>query len=483
MRFWTHRAVYTSLIAVVAVAVAVMLPIGAFTRRWLYIATPSDIVVRNAHGAFRTADDSVSTFGVLSYCHDSATQHSCQRLKYDPSIPELPFDPSCDRDHTSMKHRMNTAAAFAIIAFLLSLPLAVATVLSASASAYQRFGWGICDLVILGDGQMTRMIEMVLSWAVFFFGFIAVAVYGGTIDSWANCGQHYCDAVGSIAASNAARVQFPAGLTVTYDFLVSCGFGYSFAFVVSAVVFAFALLLLITVDFVTLPLGTDPVESAGQRGTTGVAASKLDAPLPSSQSGVVDDDANSAASCGRTEEPRDVVTGGQEEHRERTIAHTDSEGEDDDPKEQQLEQPHSVRRVPPEVSTAAREPERTQAVERTYASSSSSESIVVVGSPTRQAPVLRETVHETVAETAVNRDGQLETKQRVVTSTVHTPVRYAGSSSRVLLPEGDDWEYDPDEDLYWSPSQQLFFDTASGHFYDPSSGAWFNPVLQRWYQL
>lgn len=56
-------------------------------------------------------------------------------------------------------------------------------------------------------------------------------------------------------------------------------------------------------------------------------------------------------------------------------------------------------------------------------------------------------------------------------------------TSTRLLPEGDDWEWDSDANLFWSPSQELFFDPASGHFYDSDSGSWFNPQTQAWYRL
>jgi hypothetical protein len=52
-----------------------------------------------------------------------------------------------------------------------------------------------------------------------------------------------------------------------------------------------------------------------------------------------------------------------------------------------------------------------------------------------------------------------------------------------IVPEGDDWEYDVDAELFWSDSQRLYFDDKSGHFYDPDSGMWYNPTSRSWYDL
>jgi hypothetical protein len=63
------------------------------------------------------------------------------------------------------------------------------------------------------------------------------------------------------------------------------------------------------------------------------------------------------------------------------------------------------------------------------------------------------------------------------------PKEPAGDTPVRLVPEGPDWEFDDDTQLYWSPSQELFFDPISGHFYDGATECWYDPNEKRWYKL
>eukprot|EP00759_Apiculatamorpha_spiralis_P022256 PhF_6_TR26561/c0_g1_i1/m.38427 len=55
------------------------------------------------------------------------------------------------------------------------------------------------------------------------------------------------------------------------------------------------------------------------------------------------------------------------------------------------------------------------------------------------------------------------------------------------LPEGlefeDEWQYDPEHNLYWSDRQQLYLDPNSNQYYDPGSEQWYNPETGEWYAV
>lgn len=47
-------------------------------------------------------------------------------------------------------------------------------------------------------------------------------------------------------------------------------------------------------------------------------------------------------------------------------------------------------------------------------------------------------------------------------------------------PEGEDWEWDPNSQMYWSEARYMFFRTTDGWFYEPNSQQWYDPNTQQW---
>ncbi len=462
MKFWVHRSLYTALVALIAVSQAVFIPVSLFTNRWLYISTPSEVTISSAGEVIRTSSVAQVTYGVLGVCRSNATSDDCSSIRYD-GRPDMPFADDCARSQSQLQHRVNVAAAFSVISFIAAVPLAVLALMTSSAASCQKFGLAVFGVSVFPDARYSCKLQLGLVLTVFASELIAVAVYGATIGSWANCGQHYCQAVEGITNRAALAVQYPRGVQVCSDFVVECGFRSSYAFAVAATLFAFGMAIMLVADLVTLPEGATAALATSNGDLTSTTETAEDRE-PESKDRVAHvaqhfEDERHTAGANEAEPTRN--DGVQPELHHRHVS-----------AERSATQPESRMSARGRIQSPADKSDDEGSV------------IMIAEVSTRpqhgSASFVHETVEETVLETSTDGNGRLVANQRVVSSTV----RGSSSSTKgTLLPEGDDWEFDDEENLYWSPSQQLFFDHASGHFYDPASGAWFNPILQRWYQL
>jgi hypothetical protein len=446
MEFWRHRSIYVLLLAAVALLTAVFLAVAAFTRRWLYVDAPARVTVNG--GILRTFASDMTSYGVMQYCHATSTDEQCRPLEFHAASPELPFPWTCPRSQTELQHRFGATAAFVILAFLAAVALAILELSALAATRSQMFGFVFGSRTYLATSSKAAVtIQLSVACAVFLMALIATAIFGGTIGTWANCGHHYCAAMTGIIQQ---RQRLPRSLAVEYEYLVDCGFGYSYALCVCGSVFAFALVLLHTADLFTLrnlqlrAPGPEPFD------------------LPKGFSPIRDpyhDDYQYTSSRSSTKEPlkQDMFVA-------------------DDEVVTFIARGLTGAALPPRLDTVVHDRGEDDEEGGDASSPASSDASVV------EVVDVQRGTHDDFVTPAVARAAARESTPEMImvedVSSVAEPPRRL-----LLLPDGDDWEYDAEEDLHWSASQQLFFDQRSGHFYDPASTAWFNPVLQRWYRL
>lgn len=361
------RFVFRVVIFVLALSTVGMIPAGFVTQRWL--VTRIDQVVTIDGGVMVVGGTAEASYGLFQYCQFSAVSDTCTSYTFDAANAEFVLPSSCGRSQDDLKTRFRVVAAFSIIALIFAIVVAA----FAAMVAYYLYAGTECPI-------QTGLKCVGLAVAATACQLISVAVYGATMSSWANCGNHYCDAAPQ-GFQPLIKPNFAVNDSVTYN----CGYGFSFALAVVSCLTLLALLVLELIDFATFPKFSS-----------------------------------------RTAERESLVA--QPVHESRPAA------------------------------TQFRDVSVTHPVERTVA--------------VDEQPV--------IVEHRID-SGDDETMQRGSTEIKSSAASYASHS--ILLPEGDDWEYDAVEKLYWSPSQQLFFDNSSGHFFDPVSGSWYNPTLQVWYQL
>ena len=405
----------------------ILIPVALATRRWLYVDAPSTVDV---NGILTLYDSKTTTYGLLSYCSTTAVSESCSDLSFEKAAT-FPTSSSCDRKQGDIRDRLRAATAMLVLSFFSTLALLILSVLAFKTS-FDSEGQEVqfSTTSILVSRERSAAVRVAMAALSFLLCLCSAAIYGATFGSWLNCGAHYCDAVVQQLRAAADAEVVPSYLRVRRDFQVNCGFGFSFAINIALCLLFAAVIAFIVADYLFAP------RNAGRASQYAPTEGEPILPTRNPQ------DSNSR------------VTNTIDASKPRVVPALEAS-------QKHEQEPRTSSRSAP--SPDACDPASDHQVNGQLAHPQD----VTVVAPT---PVkIKHRVGDSAA-TDANTAGAPQ---------VALPQRATGGT----MPEGDDWEFDAEEDLYWSPSQLLYFDHRSGHFFDPSSRAWYDPLRERWYAL
>ena len=422
VRATTQQKALLTLALLSVVLATLLIPLGAFSGRWLVIEAPT---TNHFIGGVTIGTNREFEYGLLRTCVVNPDDTRCSGNNFGSG--DINTTSTCAVSASAMKARHNTTFAFLFLAFLVCLPLSILSLMYVCnahrvGNQSKPVDCGICALT--GDRKRGAVVRIALTSVALLFALIALAVYGNTIGYWAACGEHYCAALISQTQANMPAL-IPPGVA-RYETDIACGYGYSFGAAVMGLVSLVGALLFVICEY----------SSAGSE----IAAKDADEP----QAFVI------------SEGPRNV---------DQAAEFTPHEEMKPLPQEQHYQQQQQQQQQKPRF---ARGTDRQDSYEEPRGQMKSSAPPSAAAPPT-ETYASRET-SAPIGHTQAYSQSPEESR---------SPQRPKGAH----VPQGNDWEYDQDADLYWSPSQRLYFDERSGHFFDPESDLWFDPAAQKWYKL